>query len=690
MPHLRPLDGLRGIAVLAVVMYHFSPDIAPGGFLGVDIFFVLSGFLITSLLVNERERRQAISLARFWVRRARRLLPALFLVLLAVAIVALLFSSRTEAHRIGVDSLSSLGYFANWHFIWSDQSYVEHILRSTPSPVRHMWSLAIEEQFYLVWPLVVVGVATLVGKVTKGRAGNRAFRSVLVAVCVTLGTASFLRMVTLYASTRDANRVYYGTDTHAFLLLAGAALGAISAGAPFLVKRTPRVLLVATGCAAAVALVVIMATLDATSPVIYRGAYAAIGLLILIVLAAAAQPGPNPLGRLLSARPLVGLGLISYGVYLWHWPAVVWLTPERTGLDGAALFALRAAFTLALSLASYKLVEQPIRSGTKLTRWQPSTFAALGVATAMVIVLVVPVAFFPSVDAVPVVAPSVSSGVTAAGYADGPRCDDSAQALEPLPRGTAPSVQLFGNSVAVEVSDCLEMLVEARGGNFHTVTRADTAPCLLLDELREQVSDPKTRPDVAVFLAAIRPSEVSCTDGDSDWLVQVKESLDIWRRAGVKVYLVPIVRPITAAPGASNAPAAGSPRSDDYWQDQHSAFESLTAGDPTNVIVVDAGRYIRDATGAYQWRMPCLPGGEVGCVGGTIGVRWWDAFHFCTTPGYDGSPCAAMDRGGERRVGTAIARQITELHLDGSAPERVSPRSPTPRVAVAHRSDQPS
>jgi peptidoglycan/LPS O-acetylase OafA/YrhL len=155
LTHVRSLDGLRGVAVLAVVFYHFAPDVMPGGFLGVDLFFVLSGFLITSLLVNEWGGTSRISLSSFWIRRARRLVPALFLVLVAVGVYALLVPDKVDGQRFSVDGLSALGYVANWRFISSGQSYIDQFLSHTPSPLRHTWSLAIEEQFYLVWPLVV-------------------------------------------------------------------------------------------------------------------------------------------------------------------------------------------------------------------------------------------------------------------------------------------------------------------------------------------------------------------------------------------------------------------------------------------------------------------------------------------------------------------------------------------------------
>ena len=170
MAHIRSLDGLRGLAVLAVVLYHFAPGIAPGGFLGVDIFFVLSGFLITSLLVNEWEGTTHILLRGFWGRRARRLLPALLLVLAAVGAYTLFVGSRVDAEHIAQDGLSALLYVANWHFISSGQSYIQQFVQTAPSPLRHMWSLAIEEQFYLIWPLLVLlGTTVATSRTSRGQ-----------------------------------------------------------------------------------------------------------------------------------------------------------------------------------------------------------------------------------------------------------------------------------------------------------------------------------------------------------------------------------------------------------------------------------------------------------------------------------------------------------------------------------------
>ena len=156
MKHIRALDGLRGIAVLLVVAYHFSPQHLPGGFLGVDVFFVLSGFLITSLLVTERDSSGHIGLRAFWIRRARRLFPALLLLIIAVGIYSLLFASPLAVRSIRDDGLASLFYVANWRFVYSGQSYIEQFVGVGPSPFRHTWSLAIEEQYYLIWHLKIL------------------------------------------------------------------------------------------------------------------------------------------------------------------------------------------------------------------------------------------------------------------------------------------------------------------------------------------------------------------------------------------------------------------------------------------------------------------------------------------------------------------------------------------------------
>lgn len=221
MRYLPALDGIRALAVLAVLAYHGGQTWAAGGYLGVDAFFVLSGFLITSLLLAERRQTGAIDLQAFWMRRARRLLPALFLVLGAVAVYAALAAAPTELERIRLDGLGSLFYVANWRFVFSHQSYFEQF--AAPSPLRHMWSLAIEEQFYLVWPLLVFGLL---------RWGNGKMRKLALAAG-SLALLSLGLMAILHSPGQDPSRVYFGTDTRATSLLVGALLAMLAAWRPF-------------------------------------------------------------------------------------------------------------------------------------------------------------------------------------------------------------------------------------------------------------------------------------------------------------------------------------------------------------------------------------------------------------------------------------------------------------------------
>jgi peptidoglycan/LPS O-acetylase OafA/YrhL/lysophospholipase L1-like esterase len=372
--YMPALDGVRAMAVVAVLLYHADVSWAGGGYLGVDAFFVLSGFLITSLLLAEWRDEGRIALSAFWARRARRLLPALFLVLAAVAAYGALMAAPLELEHLRNDGLSALGYVANWGQIFSHQSYFESF--AAPSPLRHTWSLAIEEQFYLVWPLLVAGVL-------RWRRGS--IRS-LTAVTGVLLAASAAWMIVLYEPGIDPTRVYYGTDTRAQSLLMGALLA-------LLLTRLRRPLgTKATGLLHGGALVAalwigwIWAHTSEDAGWLYRGGFTLCALLVGIVIASVTRPMPGLLGALLSVRPLRWIGAISYGLYLWHWPLYVLISQERTGLDGMSLLAARLAATFATATVSFYVVERPIRRGA-LRRWParvtaPATAGAL--ATALV------------------------------------------------------------------------------------------------------------------------------------------------------------------------------------------------------------------------------------------------------------------------------------------------------------------
>jgi peptidoglycan/LPS O-acetylase OafA/YrhL len=650
MAHLRSLDGLRGVAVLVVVLYHFSPGILPGGFLGVDMFFVLSGFLITSLLVNEWEGMRRISLPAFWARRARRLLPALFLVLAVVGFYAVFIAHAVEAQHVANDGLAALSYVANWRFIASGQAYIQQYTNQAASPLRHMWSLAIEEQFYLFWPLLVAGIG-LVAARGSDRAGRRRrrLRRALFTVCVVLGAASLLRMVTLYHPGGDPNRVYYGTDTRAFVLLIGAALGALSAGAPVVASPRVRRVLVSLGCVSAIALIVVMATVTTNSPWLYEGGYGGLAVLIVVVLAAAAQTGGNLLARLLEWRPLVGLGLISYGVYLWHWPATVWLTTHSTGLSGPGLFTLRAATTLVASIASYVIVEQPIRRGHLPTlHAQTPGVVPMAVVTTVAVVLLIPALTLPSIQLAPAVPASKATALVTARYTTAPHCTDTSQHPAPLVKGRVLRVQLVGNSLAVEITSCLSRLLAARGATLTTVTHIGYPLCDQLDSLRQSLRDPATRPDISVLFTAAS-SDPNC-GASGPWPVAVGDAINLWKHAGVHIYL------------ALNVPAAGSKAKDI----SNMIDPGIARRDPSHVGVLDASAYLLDDHGIAQAQMPCLPKGEPGCANHLIAVRDpLDHVHFCSSRDWQGATeCPASAQGGDRRVAAAIVASLASSLRD--------------------------
>ena len=392
------LDGLRAIAVVAVVAYHFGW--IRGGFLGVDLFFVLSGFLITSLLVGERSAHGRIDLVGFWARRARRLLPALLLLIVVLLVVARASTPRG-------DVFATLGYVANWHQIWSQASYFDAY--RAPSPLRHAWSLGVEEQFYLLWPILVV-VAFRLG-------GRRA----LVIACGA-GIVVSVTLMAIWYRPADPSRVYYGTDTRAHLLLVGALLALV----PW--RRWPQWLgaLALAVCAAA------MLIATDHSAALYRGGMLVNAVLVAAVIGAVVSRPDARLARALGVRPLRDLGRVSYGVYLWSWPVIVLCTTSRTGLSGAALDGLRLALIACATVASYFLVERPIR----MTRGAPrrilwnSGIALAGVA--LVAAIVVPVA---QPDRV-----FVSDGPSLAELASRP--DGAAAAPAPPPPTAAPAVSV--------------------------------------------------------------------------------------------------------------------------------------------------------------------------------------------------------------------------------------------------------
>ncbi len=355
LPYLPGLDGLRALAVIAVLLYHAAVSWLPGGFLGVEVFFVISGYLITSLLLDEWHQNGRIDLVGFWLRRARRLLPAAFFLVIATLAYAAVFLPW-ELSGLRDDALAAFAYVTNWYLVFDHQSYFQAVVR--PSLLRHLWSLAVEEQFYLLWPLLFVlglrrwGPRLLLGAVLAGALG------------------SSLLMGLLYQPDVDPSRLYYGTDTRAAGLLVGVALAFVwvPGHTPVRWQRLPFDLV---GLAAFGALVVCGLRLAEYDPFLYHGGFALVALATAAAIAAVVHPRARLFGAVLSWKPLRWLGTRSYGLYLWHWPIFSLTRPQLDlPLDGLPLLALRLGATLLLSELSYRLVETPIRTGALVRSWR--------------------------------------------------------------------------------------------------------------------------------------------------------------------------------------------------------------------------------------------------------------------------------------------------------------------------------
>ncbi|MGB6059806.1 MAG: acyltransferase family protein [Microthrixaceae bacterium] len=358
--HIPALDGLRALAVIAVLIYHGDVGFLGGGFIGVDLFFVLSGFLITSLLLAEHQRKGSIDLKRFWIRRFRRLLPALMVYLVAVAIWAALAADPTTLSSVRRASLSGLGYVANWYFIASGVSY--GMAWSAPSPLIHLWSLSVEEQYYVVWPLIAAGLFAIA--VARRRPARRLFAIVGVSAAL----ASTIWMLKLAVGGATTDRMYFGTDTRAATILVGVVLAAVLQPAmaarqdtsAIVHSRTTRLatMLGLTGAAVLVTVAVVAHEKDRW---LYRGGFALIAVASAAVIAAAVlHPGAD---RWLSVAPLRWAGTRSYGLYLWHWGVLVALAVAFPQFTGWARLPVAIAITGVITECSFRFIENPIRTG---------------------------------------------------------------------------------------------------------------------------------------------------------------------------------------------------------------------------------------------------------------------------------------------------------------------------------------
>ena len=435
------LDGIRAIAVALVLAGHGGVPGVAGGFIGVDVFFVLSGFLITSLLLDEFRRTERIDLKGFWIRRAKRLLPAMVLMTLAVVIARPLFPSEAVT-SLREDAVGAFFWMANWVFVAADTDYFSQ--GATPSPLQHTWSLAVEEQYYLLWPLLVLAAALLVRRRSTG-----AVRVVVFVLAVLGVVGSAVAEILLSGDAGELNRVYFGTDTRAQALLIGAAAAALLVRdwsaltvSGTLIRTRWRRWVAWTLPVIGIAVLALAAHLaTGSADEFHHGLLIVVAVGAVLVVAPVALDQDGYVARALAWFPLVTLGVISYGVYLWHWPIFLILNGERTGLSGWSLLALRCAVTIAVSWVSWWAIEQPVR------HWRPQhvpmlRLAAATVATAAVVTMTV----------VPVSIPTRPAGpdVMAAAATEQDIGAERAVPVGPppaLPPGTQ-TVAVFGDSVA--------------------------------------------------------------------------------------------------------------------------------------------------------------------------------------------------------------------------------------------------
>jgi peptidoglycan/LPS O-acetylase OafA/YrhL len=515
--YLPALDGLRGISMLSIFAYHLEFGWAAGGYIAVDVFFVLSGFLITGLLIEEWVTKGGVRLRAFWARRARRLLPALVTMLLLLALWVAVTKSGTEIDlgQFRDAALATTFYVANWQQIFAHQSYWAGF--AAQSPLKHTWTLSIEEQFYLVWPLVMVAVLgrglgrrrrpvlrrLRAGPGTGEGSGMEAWRrtGLVVTIGGTLLSAAWMAWLRHHGAS--VNRVYLGTDTRAFDLLAGAMVAFLVAAKPEPGRAARRALHV-LGLAAAAVFVVCwwrdaVAFSQGPPQWMTDGGFLLVALAIAAVIADARQSRSGPVGALLRLRPLRWVGKISYGLYLWHFPVIIELTSERTGVSGLWLDAVRVACTFAAASLSFYLIEQPMKK-VRLRSWPRLARLALAPVAVALTALVAVAATLPSTASAHTAGTKGATVTKGAVPGAGGLTGQEPIALDPAPSIAHPlRVTLLGDSVLYVQGPAVQAGLEATG-MVDVVDQAFPGWGL--------TTDPNWRHDVAANLASSRPQLV--------------------------------------------------------------------------------------------------------------------------------------------------------------------------------------
>jgi peptidoglycan/LPS O-acetylase OafA/YrhL len=618
LSYVAGLDGIRAISIIGIMANHSGLGWAAGGFISVNVFFVLSGYLITALLVKEWLKSGTIRLKQFWARRARRLLPALFVLLIGIALYAWLLAPPDTRGSLRTNALATLFYVGNWHQIFSGQSYFAQT--AVQSPLLHTWTLAIEEQFYLVWPLVVLGML-------KWRKRLRP----LLALTVVMALASAVEMALLFHSGADPSRLYYGTDTRAQDLLLGAIVALVLAHRGPATTSTGRRWMSLLVVAAATGFAVEWIRLNESSGFPYRGGFLLCDVLVdLVILGVVQAPAGLP-ARVLGWRPLAYIGQISYGLYLWHWPVILTLTAARTGLVGWQLFGLRSLTSFVLAVLSSHFVEIPIRRGA-IRSWKAWVVTPLAAGATAAIVLLATTA--PAAVAVPV---SASTGLSVAEH----------QQLAAANAFTTDPVRfmLFGDSMALTLEIGLapggkqtwgvNLIPESTLGcdldpqlqvRTSGVTGDATPGCKgwqtqwpkLIDRQRPQV--------VGLFLGRWEDvdhfyqgtwTHIGEPLWDNHLAAELDQAIGIFTKDGAKVMLftTPYIN-TTEAPDGTVYPENLPSRADAY----NALMRSVAARHPGVVSVYDLNKVLD-------------PGGQYASTIDGITVRWSDGIHISDAGG---------------------------------------------------------
>ena len=353
--YLPSIDSLRALAVLAVIIYHVDVNYLPGGFLGVDLFFVLSGYLISSLIIKEYRKTGSLNLYNFYIRRARRLLPAVYF-MITVGLVVMVLFNEVLLRKSHLDAIFGYIYSSNWWYIFHKLDYFDSF--GAQSPFKHLWSLAIEEQFYMVFPLLFL----LVNRKKKSKDGTYKLNKNFLYVVLGLILVSLIAHILLF-DINNISRIYFGTDTRAFSLLVGVVGAILYPMEKLHDKVTPQQNLIysVVSLASIATLITVMIYTSEYNTWLYRGGFLLVAILGLIVIISSGKQH-TLMSRLLSFKPVVFIGKISYSLYLWHFPVLVLTTPvSEIGNPNIIFVVLRVILTFILATASYVFVETPIR-----------------------------------------------------------------------------------------------------------------------------------------------------------------------------------------------------------------------------------------------------------------------------------------------------------------------------------------